>query len=111
MSLPECTLVPVAARPDLEALVPELFAEHWPEFIFHDLGVKPYVARRAEYFGDLDFWALDAAGRLLLRRADRLGRHGRGPALGLHRVAGPVRHRPRGRRCGRHARGDGRNGA
>ncbi|MGZ4600102.1 hypothetical protein [Oryzihumus sp.] len=65
MSLPECTLVPVAERPDLEALVPELFAEHWPEFIFHDLGVKPYVARRAEYFGDLDFWALDASGRLV----------------------------------------------
>ena len=65
MTLPDCTLVPVGERPDLEAQVPELFAEHWPEFIFHDLGVKPFSKRRAEYFGDLDFWALDGSGRLV----------------------------------------------
>ena len=65
MDAPRTTLVPVRSRPDLEARVPELFAEHWPEFIFHDLGVKPFSERRAEYFADLDFWALDDDGRLV----------------------------------------------
>lgn len=65
MDAPHTTLVPVGDRPDLEAQVPELFAEHWPEFIFHDPGVKPFRERRAEYFADLDFWALDADGRLV----------------------------------------------
>ncbi|WP_018349798.1 hypothetical protein [Longispora albida] len=51
-------LVPTSEL-DAEKIFAELFTEHWPEFVFHDLGVKPYVARRAEYFGDLDCFLLD----------------------------------------------------
>ena len=36
-----------------------VLSEGWPEFIFHDAGVSPYVERRAEYFADLDFYLLD----------------------------------------------------
>jgi hypothetical protein len=36
-----------------------ILSEGWPEFIFHDAGVSPYVERRAEYFADLDFYLLD----------------------------------------------------
>ena len=65
MTAPRCTLVPTHERPDLDEQVETLFSEHWPEFIFHDLGVKPYRERRAEYFADLDFWGLDDEGRLV----------------------------------------------
>ena len=58
------TLASTTVRADLDEQAASLFNEHWPEFIFHDAGVKPFWARRGEYFGDWDFYALDE-GRLV----------------------------------------------
>ena len=58
------TLASTTVRADLDEQAASLFNEHWPEFIFHDAGVKPFWARRGEYFADWDFYALDA-GRLV----------------------------------------------
>ena len=58
------TLASTTVRADLDEQAASLFNEHWPEFIFHDAGVKPFWARRGEYFADWDFYALDE-GRLV----------------------------------------------
>lgn len=58
-------LVATTGRTDLDEQAADLFSEVWPEFIFHDLGVKPFLSRRAEYFADWDFYALDRRGRLV----------------------------------------------
>lgn len=55
----DVTLAPVASRPDLDEQARELFAEHWPEYIFHDAEVKAYLPRAGELFADWDFFALD----------------------------------------------------
>ena len=55
----EVTLVPTATRPELDDPARELFAEHWPEYIFHDAEVKEYLPRVGELFADWDFFALD----------------------------------------------------
>lgn len=65
MGAAPCRLVPVASRPDAEEAFRTLFAEHWPEFVFHDQGVKPYLSRRDEYFADLDFLLVDADDRIV----------------------------------------------
>ena len=55
----DVTLVTTASRPDLDELAAELFAEHWPEYIFHDPDVKAYLPRVRELFMDWDFFGLD----------------------------------------------------
>lgn len=44
------TLVPTTSRPDLDELARQVFAGHWPEFIFHDAGVKLVMDRAERYF-------------------------------------------------------------
>lgn len=51
-------LVSTTDRADLDAQVGDLFGEHWPEYIFHDSGVRRFMDRRAKYFADWDFYAL-----------------------------------------------------
>lgn len=58
-------LVSTTGRTDLDEQAADLFSGSWPEFIFHDLGVKPFLDRRAAYFADWDFYALDPQGRLV----------------------------------------------
>ncbi|MGZ4471039.1 MAG: hypothetical protein ACXVW2_01030 [Nocardioidaceae bacterium] len=53
------TLVSTTERADLDAQAATAFAGHWPEFIFHDQDVKQFMDRRARYFADWDFYALD----------------------------------------------------
>jgi GNAT superfamily N-acetyltransferase len=57
-------LIPVAEAPELDEEAGQRFVEDWPEFIFHDLEVKKYRDRRAEYFQDWEFY-LVCAGRLI----------------------------------------------
>jgi hypothetical protein len=52
-------LVPVASASSYDSEAAGVLSEGWPEFIFHDAGVSPYVERRAAYFADLDFYLLD----------------------------------------------------
>ncbi len=49
-------LIPVAEAPELDEEAGQRFVEDWPEFIFHDLEVKKYRDRRAEYFRDWEFY-------------------------------------------------------
>jgi hypothetical protein len=53
------TLVPTTARPDLDDEARRVFAGHWPEFIFHDAGVKRVMERAERYFADWNFFVLD----------------------------------------------------
>ncbi len=53
------TLVSTSGRADLDDQAAELFSGAWPEFIFHDAGVKPFLARVDSYFADWNFYALD----------------------------------------------------
>ena len=55
----DLTLVPTANRTDLDDQARDLFAEHWPEYIFHDADVKEYLPRVGDLFADWDFFALD----------------------------------------------------
>jgi GNAT superfamily N-acetyltransferase len=57
-------LIPVADAPWLDEEAEQRFAEDWPEFIFHDLEVKKYRDRRAEYFRGWEFY-LVSEGRLI----------------------------------------------
>ncbi|WP_410785878.1 hypothetical protein [Kribbella sp. C-35] len=57
-------LIPVAQGPQYDDEAEQRFAEEWPEFIFHDEGVKPYRERRVEYFRDWEFY-LVAEDRLI----------------------------------------------
>ena len=52
-------LVSATGRTDLDEQAADLFSGSWPELIFHDLGVKPFLSRQAGYFADRDFYALD----------------------------------------------------
>lgn len=65
MTEPDYRLVPVADFPDGDRQAEHLFTEHWPAFIFHDYGVKPYLTRRVEYFADLDFYLVEGDSRLI----------------------------------------------
>ena len=58
-------LVSTTGRTDLDEQAADLFRDNWPEFIFHDLGVKPFLDCRAAYFADWDCYALDPQGRLV----------------------------------------------
>src|SRR4051812_31359874 len=49
-------LIPVADAPQYDEEAGERFAEGWPEFIFHDAGVKVWRERRAKYFADQEFY-------------------------------------------------------
>ena len=51
--------MPVGSTPEYDDEAAVVLSEGWPEFIFHDAGVSPYVERRAEYFADLNFYLLD----------------------------------------------------
>lgn len=55
------TLVPTTSRPDLDDQARRVFAGHWPEFIFHDAGVKLVMERAERYFADWNFFVLDDA--------------------------------------------------
>jgi GNAT superfamily N-acetyltransferase len=61
----ELTLASTTERADLDEQASALFSEHWPEYIFHDIRVKEYMARKHQYFADWDYYALDPGGRLL----------------------------------------------
>jgi len=58
-------LIPVAEAPELDAEAEERFVEEWPEFIFHDEGVKPYRERRVEYFPEWEFYLVTEDRRLI----------------------------------------------
>ncbi|TDO43070.1 hypothetical protein EV643_1193 [Kribbella sp. VKM Ac-2527] len=58
-------LIPVAEAPELDEEAGKRFVEDWPEFIFHDLGVKPYRDRRVEYFRDWEFYLVSNERRLI----------------------------------------------
>ena len=58
-------LIPVAEAPELDEEAGQRFVEEWPEFIFHDEGVKPYRERRVEYFHDWEFYLVDENRRLI----------------------------------------------
>jgi len=58
-------LIPVAAAPELDEEAGQRFVEEWPEFIFHDEGVKPFRERRLEYFRDWEFYFVDETRRLI----------------------------------------------
>jgi GNAT superfamily N-acetyltransferase len=49
-------LIPVAEAPQYDEEAEKRFLEEWPEFIFHDVEVKKYRDRRAEYFSDWEFY-------------------------------------------------------
>lgn len=53
------TLVRTDERPDLDDEARRVFAGHWPEFIFHDQGVRAVMDRVERYFADWNFFALD----------------------------------------------------
>lgn len=53
------TLIPTRDRVDLDEQAGSLFAEHWPEYIFHDPDVPRWLPRVHELFGQWDFYALD----------------------------------------------------
>lgn len=61
----DVTLVSTTGQTDLDEQAEDLFSGSWPEFIFHDIGVKPFLRRRAAYFADWDFYALDSQRRLV----------------------------------------------
>jgi hypothetical protein len=58
-------LIPVAEAPELDAEAEKRFVEEWPEFIFHDEGVKPYRERRVEYFPEWEFYLVTEDRRLI----------------------------------------------
>jgi hypothetical protein len=58
-------LIPVATAPELDEEAGKRFVEEWPEFIFHDLGVKVYSERRRSYFLDWEFYLVDSERRLI----------------------------------------------
>jgi GNAT superfamily N-acetyltransferase len=51
-------VVTTSDRPDLEAQAQAAFRERWPEFVFHDGLVKPYMPRVDEYFGRYSIYVL-----------------------------------------------------
>lgn len=58
-------LVPIATAPELDSEASARVVEDWPEFIFHDEGVKPYRERRAKYFRDWEFYLIDEDRRFI----------------------------------------------
>ncbi|MFG1815773.1 hypothetical protein ACGFIF_18560 [Kribbella sp. NPDC049174] len=58
-------LIPVAEAPEYDEEAERRFREDWPEFIFHDLEVRKYSERRAEYFRDLEFYLVSDDQRLI----------------------------------------------
>lgn len=59
-------LIPVATAPELDEEAGKRFAEEWPEFIFHDPGVKVYRERRRSYFLDWEFYLVSVEDRRLI---------------------------------------------
>ncbi|WP_432942552.1 GNAT family N-acetyltransferase [Kribbella sp. CA-253562] len=49
-------LIPVAEAPELNDEASRVFAEGWPEFIFHDALAKQYAERRDQYFPHWNFY-------------------------------------------------------
>jgi hypothetical protein len=59
-------LVPVAQAPQYDDEAEQRFVEEWPEFIFHDLEVRKYSERRAEFFrADWEFYLVSDDERLI----------------------------------------------
>ncbi|TDD26697.1 hypothetical protein E1218_12715 [Kribbella turkmenica] len=58
-------LIPVTAAPEFDEEAGRRFVEDWPEFIFHDLGVRKYSDRRAEYFWEWEFYLVSGDRRLI----------------------------------------------
>lgn len=59
-------LIPVATAPELDEEAGKRFVEEWPEFIFHDAGVKVYRERRRSYFLDWEFYLVSVEDRRLI---------------------------------------------
>ncbi|TCO49419.1 hypothetical protein EV646_103397 [Kribbella antiqua] len=58
-------LIPIAQAPELDEEAGKRFAEEWPEFIFHDAGVKVFRDRRREFFLDWEFYLVTEERRLI----------------------------------------------
>lgn len=58
-------LLPIASAPQFDEEAAVRFREDWPEFIFHDEGVKPYMDRRTSYFGSWEFYLVEDGERLI----------------------------------------------
>ncbi|MEV4261103.1 hypothetical protein [Kribbella sp. NPDC049584] len=58
-------LIPVADAPQYDEEAERRFVEEWPEFIFHDEGVKPYRERRVQYFPQWEFYLVSSDERLI----------------------------------------------
>ena len=60
------SLIPVSDAPELDEEAEQRFVEEWPEFIFHDEGVKVYRDRRRSYFLDWEFYLVSSEDRRLI---------------------------------------------
>ncbi len=58
-------LIPIAEAPELDEEAGQRFVEEWPEFIFHDAGVKVFRDRRRQFFLDWEFYLVTAERRLI----------------------------------------------
>ncbi|RZU19667.1 hypothetical protein EV645_1884 [Kribbella rubisoli] len=58
-------LIPAADGPQYDEEAEQRFLEEWPEFIFHDEGVKPYRDRRLQYFPQWEFYLVSSDERLI----------------------------------------------
>jgi GNAT superfamily N-acetyltransferase len=58
-------LIPIAQAPELDDEAGKRFAEEWPEFIFHDAGVKIFRERRRQFFLDWEFYLVTEERRLI----------------------------------------------
>ncbi|MEV6285512.1 hypothetical protein [Kribbella sp. NPDC051770] len=58
-------LIQVADAPEYDEEASTVFAEGWPEFIFHDAVAKQYNERRGQYFPEWEFYYVSAERRLL----------------------------------------------
>jgi GNAT superfamily N-acetyltransferase len=58
-------LIQVADAPEFDEEASRVFAEGWPEFIFHDALAKQYNERRARYFAKWEFYFVSPEPRLV----------------------------------------------
>ncbi|MGC4937805.1 hypothetical protein [Kribbella sp. DT2] len=47
-------LIPVTDAPEFDEEASKVFAEGWPEFIFHDALAKQYAERRDRFFAGVE---------------------------------------------------------
>ncbi|WP_460648746.1 hypothetical protein [Kribbella endophytica] len=58
-------LIPVADAPEFDEEASTVFAEGWPEFIFHDALAKQYNDRRSRFFPQWEFYFVSPHRRLI----------------------------------------------